>query len=122
MAARVLGETSVDDRYLQPVSKRQILHRVLNNLKLIYLRAKDQQRALAAAERIQLLYPTAWENLGDLAKLQTEIGDYAAAMESMNRYLELAPPGEDTEAIESSLKAIEDGHPTQHPDYGSDSV
>jgi regulator of sirC expression with transglutaminase-like and TPR domain len=89
---------------------------MLKNLKAIYSRAEDQRRALAAAERIQLLSPGAWENLGDLARLQTETGNYPAATESLVRYLELAPPDEDTGAFEAALKAIEDGQPDNNAD------
>ena len=119
MAARVLGrpiKDHKDDRFLKPVPKRLILQRVLNNLKGIYLRAEDQQRALGVAERIQLLSPDTWENLGDLARLQMEAKNYLAATESLVRYLELAPPDEDTRAFEAALKSIEDGQ----PDIGGD--
>ena len=116
LAERMLGRPIEDDRFLNPVPKRSTLHRLLNNLKAIYSRAKDQRRALAAAERIQLLSPGAWENLGDLARLQTQVGDYPAATESLARYLELAPPDEDTRAFEAALKAIED----RRPDIGAD--
>ena len=119
MAERMLGRPIKDDKHdqwLKPVPKRSILHRVLNNLKAIYSRAEDHHRALAAAERIQLLSPGAWENLGDLARLQTQAGDYPAATESLVRYLELAPPDEDTRAFEAALKAIEG----RQPDIGAD--
>ncbi len=112
MAERMLGRPVRDDRgdrFLKPIPKRSILHRVLNNLKVIYLQAEDQHRALAAAERIQLLSPDARDNLGDLARLQAASGDYPAAAESLAVYLELAPPDEDTRAFEAALKAIEDG-------------
>lgn len=111
MAERVLGRPMNDPRLLNPVPKRAILHRLLNNLKANYMRAADQGRALAAAERIQLVAPNAWKNLGDLARLQTEHRDYAAATESLVRYLELAPVTEDTRAFEAELKAIEDELP-----------
>ncbi len=120
MAERMLGRPigdNKDDNFLKPVPKRSILHRMLNNLKAIYSRAEDQHRALAAAERIQLLSPGAWENLGDLARLQTETGDYPAAIESLGRYLELAPPDEDTGAFEAALKAIEDGQSDNGADF-----
>ncbi len=113
LAARVLGTPVDDDRFFKPVPKRSILERMLNNLKAIYLQADDQHRALATAERIQLLAPDNWDNLGDLAKLQTESGDLLAAMDTMVKYLELAPADKDTKAFEAALKAIEE----QHPDH-----
>ena len=123
MAGRMLGRHPGDnigdikgDRFLKPVPKRSILHRVLNNLKAIYMREEDHHRALAAAERIQLLSPDNRDNLGDLARLQAGTGDSPAAAESLARYLELAPHDEDTRAFEAALKAIEDGQ----ADIGAD--
>lgn len=43
--------------FLQPVTNRQFLGRMLNNLKAIYLHRGDLQRAMAAIERIQILFP-----------------------------------------------------------------
>jgi len=46
-----------DAALLAPVGKREILYRMLNNLKTVYLSDHDYRRALAAVERLVLLRP-----------------------------------------------------------------
>ncbi|HSB62457.1 MAG TPA: transglutaminase-like domain-containing protein [Vicinamibacteria bacterium] len=61
---RLHGDTArLDPRHLQPVTPRQILVRMLNNLKGIYLTRRDWGRALAAMERMLLLDPDARDAL-----------------------------------------------------------
>ena len=91
--------------------KKSILARVLNNLKLMYLKDQESEKALAAAERIEIVAPNAWENIGDIARLQTNLGNYSAVTESLTRYLELAPVGRDTSSAQAALEAIKEGIP-----------
>ena len=94
-------------QYLRPLGNRAILRRMLTNLKLIYLRDDDSARALPAAERIQLLEPEAWQNLGDLARIQFELGDFVAATQSLALYLERAPRGEDLSEAKAVLEDLQ---------------
>lgn len=45
----------MDDRYLQPASRRQILARMLNNLRNIYMASGDTRRLNLCLERIKVL-------------------------------------------------------------------
>src|SRR5438094_298602 len=51
------GRLEFDDRLLASVSKRDMITRLLRNLKGAYLRADDDEGALAAVERLLLLSP-----------------------------------------------------------------
>ena len=48
---------ALEPSLLAPVSKREILYRMLNNLKTVYLSDHDYRRALIAVERLVLLRP-----------------------------------------------------------------
>jgi len=109
IAHKALGSSADADRYLKPLSHRAILRRALTNLKMIYLDLSDLPRALAAAERIQVVEPESWQNLGDLAKIQTELGDFEAAAESLVEYLERAPSSADLDAARNALKTLGSG-------------
>ena len=109
MARKVGGSSRDADRYLKPLSNRSILRRSLTNLKLIYLDRHDLPRALAAAERIQVVAPDSWQNLGDLAKIQTELGDFVAAAASLVEYLERAPRSADLDAARNALRTLGSG-------------
>jgi regulator of sirC expression with transglutaminase-like and TPR domain len=58
MHERATGQgPPLDSRVLEPASKRQILMRVLNNLRNIYERSGDRERLLAVLARMQILKP-----------------------------------------------------------------
>ena len=58
MHERATGQgPPLDSRVLEPASKRQILMRVLNNLRNIYERSGDRERLLAVLARMQVLKP-----------------------------------------------------------------
>jgi regulator of sirC expression with transglutaminase-like and TPR domain len=55
---RATGEEGpIDPRVLGPASKRQVLARILNNLRNIYERAGDRERLLGVLARMQVLRP-----------------------------------------------------------------
>lgn len=59
LAARVTGSTQEPDaKLLQPASKRQILVRMLNNLRSIYGKQQDQDRLRRVIELMQVLAPS----------------------------------------------------------------
>lgn len=47
----------IDPSFLEPVSNREFVARILNNLKTIHMNAQDYPRALAVVERLTLLHP-----------------------------------------------------------------
>ncbi|MEX0761805.1 MAG: transglutaminase-like domain-containing protein [Dehalococcoidia bacterium] len=94
-------------RKLLPASDaRAILRRLLTNMKLIFARQRDYERALKASERIQLLDPANWRNLTDLARLQAEVGQFMQAVNSLTEFLERAPAGTDTRQAEDALRQL----------------
>ncbi|AKT36261.1 uncharacterized protein CMC5_003750 [Chondromyces crocatus] len=59
LAARATGSNQEPDpRLLQPASKRQILVRMLSNLRAIYSKRQDPERLREVLERIQVLSPS----------------------------------------------------------------
>ena len=74
LVARAPGRQALDPRWLAPVTTRQILVRMLNNLKAVYTTLGDWGRALAATERILLLVPDALEELRDRGLLHARLG------------------------------------------------
>ena len=93
-------------RLLPTSDKRATLKRLLVNLKLMHVKRNESDSALKCAERIQLLDPRDWRNLGELAGLQAEVGQYSRAVESFNTFLERAPANTDTSHAENALKQL----------------
>lgn len=93
-------------RLLPTSDKRSTLKRLLVNLKMMHAKRNEPDSALRCAERIQLLDPRDWRNLGELAGLQAEVGQYSRAVESFNTFLERAPANTDTTHAENALKQL----------------
>ncbi|MCC7354742.1 MAG: transglutaminase family protein [Anaerolineae bacterium] len=91
----------------QPVSRRAILTRMLNNLKAIYVQRADYPRALSAVERLVLIAPEAATEVRDRGLLHYALNQYSQAETYLERYLWLTREGsDDVEAIQATLERI----------------
>jgi regulator of sirC expression with transglutaminase-like and TPR domain len=95
-----------DRRYLRAATTREFLIRMLNNLKHIYLGAKELERALSCCERILLLTPDNLFELRDRGLLYMQLECYGAARADLERFLELAPDDVHADTIRESLIEI----------------
>ncbi len=85
--------------YLEPVSIRRILDRLLNNLKLIYLRRSEPDKALAAIERSLMLNPDVPSQCRDRGLICYQLERYTEARIDLENYLQSAPYAEDSRII-----------------------
>jgi regulator of sirC expression with transglutaminase-like and TPR domain len=92
--------------FLATVSKRQILARMLANLKYIYLNQQELEKALAAVERILLLFPGAAIEVRDRGLLCYELGLSDQAANDLETYLAKAPHAQDAAAIRQILTLL----------------
>jgi regulator of sirC expression with transglutaminase-like and TPR domain len=107
LVRRVYGaEAPFDPAYLAPVSTRQILARMLANLKGIYLARQDWARALSAVDRIVLLDPSALPAVRDRGLIQARLGRTSAAIRDLETYLERAAGAADASRIRDRLRAL----------------
>jgi len=84
---------------LAAASKKEILVRMLRNLKGIYLQQNDFQRALSILDRILLVAPDLAAEIRDRGGVHQRLGHLQAALQDFRRYLQLAPTAEDAEAV-----------------------
>ena len=88
----VLGDdATLDASHLRASTPREILIRILRNLKQIYLRARELESALACSERILLVEPELAPELRDRGLLYEQLECFAAARADLERFLALAP-------------------------------
>jgi regulator of sirC expression with transglutaminase-like and TPR domain len=92
--------------FLQPVTPQQFLARMLTNLKVIYLNRGDVLRAVAAIERILILFPGAPLELRDRGILYYRLNRLAAARQDLEMYLSLLPTASDSKVIRQLLTKI----------------
>lgn len=99
-------QVTLQASFVAPVSKRRFLARMLANLKMIYLSQKDLLKALAAVERILLLFPDAPAELRDRGLLYYQLGYWVEAIQDLEVYLAMLPDAEDAEVIRQLLKQL----------------
>lgn len=100
-----------DERVLAPASDRQILVRVMNNLKVIYTQARQFGRAITAAEKMLLIDPDTPDHYRTLGYLHGSAHSMAQAAEYLEAYLSLAPDAEDADQIREHLRDLGDLRP-----------
>ncbi|HEY9610468.1 MAG TPA: SirB1 family protein [Allocoleopsis sp.] len=91
------------------VSSRQLLARMLRNLKLIYLNRSDLPKAQAAVERLLLLFPDAPTELRDRGLIYYQLGYWSKAVQDLDLYLAMLPNAEDAPAIRRLLEQLSRG-------------
>jgi len=91
---------------LTAVGTRQILARMLTNLKAIYFNNQEYAKALSIADRLVILHPHAACEIRDRGLLSFQVKRYAEASADLERYLRLAPEAEDSEVIREHLRTL----------------
>jgi regulator of sirC expression with transglutaminase-like and TPR domain len=76
---------------LKSAGARQILVRMLRNLKAIYTGASDWARSLSALDRILMLDPRAVEELAERGQVYERLECFKAALDDFRSFLSLAP-------------------------------
>ncbi len=102
--------------FLQTAQPRQILARMLRNLKEIHRQAKDWPRLLAVQQRLVLLLPREAAERRDRGLVLEALGHWSAAVDDITHYLheqgEDAPDGEEQRKRLERLKSF--GPPPMH--------
>jgi regulator of sirC expression with transglutaminase-like and TPR domain len=101
------GQVRLTEEHLRPATTREILVRLLTNLKAVYARAGLHRLALAAVERILLLTPRAADERRDRGALLAQLDRLPEAIAETEAYLQLAPHAPDTEQAREQLKALQ---------------
>jgi regulator of sirC expression with transglutaminase-like and TPR domain len=92
--------------YLQVSSPREIIARMLRNLKEIYRSQNDWQRLLPVLQRLIILLPQSWQELRDRGLAHAELGQVPAAILDLEEYLLHACDLTDVQAVAEQLDAL----------------
>ncbi len=101
------GKGSFDPRFLDPATPRQILARMLHNLKRIYGEQGDDVRTLWVIDRLLLLTPGDPEERRDRGLVSARLGGTAAALADLRAYLAAAPDAADAAEVRELAAALE---------------
>ncbi|HLN83631.1 MAG TPA: transglutaminase-like domain-containing protein [Candidatus Binatia bacterium] len=94
-------------QFLEAAGKKQILKRMLVNLKAIYLRNNSVGEALSIFDHLIILDPAGAEEIRDRGSLYLHMGCFRQAREDFDAYLRLAPNAHDAEMVREQIASLE---------------
>ncbi|EGJ10798.1 MULTISPECIES: SirB1 family protein [Rubrivivax] len=92
--------------FLQTAAPREILARLLRNLKEIHRSAGDPLRLLAVLERLVILLPEDWSERRDRGLAHAELGHHEQAVRDLSDYLIHCPDAADAPALRARLAQL----------------
>jgi regulator of sirC expression with transglutaminase-like and TPR domain len=94
--------------FLQSASPRDVIARMLRNLKSVHQQTDDFASLLAVQQRLVCLLPEAWDERRDRGLTLAELGQADAAAEDLSAYLAHEPDASDAEAMRRMLAELRD--------------
>ena len=94
------------EQYVEPASPRDILARMLRNLKRIHVTERRLRDAVRCGERISWLLPNEAENYRDLGFLYYRAHEYGKSIAAFEEYLRWADEPHDVEEIRQNIRVI----------------
>ena len=91
------------DEYLEAATPRQIVARVLRNLKNIYLQTGKLESALAVMHRMLLVVPESAEELRDRGLIYQRLECFRPALSDLQNYLRRRPDAPDAAEIHGKI-------------------
>lgn len=91
---------------LEATDNKAILVRLLRNLKLVYLKTGDRERALAAVDRIVRIMPGDVREIRDRGRIYQDLDCFQAALADFREYLDRQPQAWDAEDIRERALAM----------------
>ena len=92
--------------YLQAATPRDILARMLRNLKEVHRTQEDWLRLIAVLDRLLILLPDAWIEYRDRGLAWAEMGDNRLAVADLDTYLAQTDDALDRDAIGQRLQEL----------------
>lgn len=103
------GMVSMREAFLRPATKRDLLVRLLTNLKGIYTKIGDDRRALAVVERLLMIMPTAPLVSRSRGMLLAKLGRHEEAARQLEAYLRVSPTADDSDHVEGLVRELRAG-------------
>jgi regulator of sirC expression with transglutaminase-like and TPR domain len=91
---------------LSSMNRRQMLTRMLNNLKNIYVTARNFRKALLMVDMVLVIYPRSPEDVRQRAVLCYNLGHFSRSLQDFEDYLKMSPEASDADEIRQVTLAI----------------
>jgi regulator of sirC expression with transglutaminase-like and TPR domain len=107
LVARALGRrVTLTDRHLAPVTRRQILGRMLMNLKGVYVQGRRWNQALAVLDRLIVVDEQALTLVRDRGTMHVKLGQLHRGACDWERYLSARPDADDADSVKQQLRQV----------------
>jgi len=100
------GQMPLQPEFLMAVSRRQVLVRMLNNLRSIYLSSRNFRKALPVVDLILAVYPRSPEDVKQRAMLRWSLGQSRGALADLEDYLKMSPDASDADEIRQTAASL----------------
>lgn len=98
--------TPFRDHFLDPATPRQLLQRLLYNLKANALRRGNEAQAERVIELLLALAPWDLDEMRDRGRLRERLGRYGEALEDLETYIEYRPDARDAATIADTVRSL----------------
>jgi regulator of sirC expression with transglutaminase-like and TPR domain len=99
-------QASFHAEFLEPATKKQILQRMLANLKAIYRKKNDLVKSLTVLDRLIILDPTAQDDIRERGALYLRLECFTQARADFESYLRLAPDADDAASVREQIISL----------------
>ncbi|MGH7355787.1 MAG: SirB1 family protein [Candidatus Rokuibacteriota bacterium] len=107
VAARAVGRpVTLEDEHWTPCTKRQIVTRILRNLKSSYAKREDWSRALAVVDRLLVVEPDSPVHQRDRGTVLVRLGHLHQGAAEWERYVTHHPDAHDASAVRHQLRSV----------------
>ena len=96
-----------DPAFLNPVSSLDILARIIQNLKIIYLHRSDYAHTLTMIDSLMAIAPESFDELRHRGVVNYRLGNYPEALDDLKSYLTIRPNAADVQVVRKLLGQIE---------------
>jgi regulator of sirC expression with transglutaminase-like and TPR domain len=98
--------TPFREHFLEPVTARQLIQRLLHNLKAGYLQRADEERAGRTIELLLAMFPWDLDELRDRGMLRERVGDLPAALEDLEQYVRYRAGARDIQTVSEAVRSL----------------
>ena len=95
--------------FLRSASRRDMLARLLTNLKGIYSKIGDDRRALGVVERLLMITPTSPTESRARGILLARLGRHEDAARQLEAYLRVSPSADDRGHVQEIVRELRSG-------------
>jgi regulator of sirC expression with transglutaminase-like and TPR domain len=100
------GQIGFRPEFLDAVTKKQILARMLGNLKAIYWKEGDRAKTLSVVERLLIVEPASAEHVRDRGIIYLKLECFHQARTDFETYLNLKPDAEDAGDVREQIVSL----------------